>query len=31
MSAVLTNKDADIDQLLKDAEAKVNSALAQVK
>jgi multiple sugar transport system substrate-binding protein len=31
MSAVLTNKDANIDQLLTDAEAKVNSALAQVK
>jgi multiple sugar transport system substrate-binding protein len=31
MQAVLTNKDADIDQLLSDAEAKVNSALAQVK
>jgi multiple sugar transport system substrate-binding protein len=31
MQAVLTNKDANIDQLLTDAEAKVNSALAQVK
>jgi multiple sugar transport system substrate-binding protein len=31
MQAVLTNKDANIDQLLSDAEAKVNSALAQVK
>lgn len=31
MSAVLTNKDATVDQLLADAEAKVNSALAQVK
>ncbi len=28
MSAVLTRKDADIDQLLSDAEAKVNSLLA---
>jgi ABC-type glycerol-3-phosphate transport system substrate-binding protein len=31
MQGVLTNKDANIDQLLSDAEAKVNSALAQVK
>ncbi|GAB3876384.1 ABC transporter substrate-binding protein [Kibdelosporangium lantanae] len=31
MQAVLTNKDANIDQLLTDAEGKVNSALAQVK
>jgi multiple sugar transport system substrate-binding protein len=31
MQGVLTNKDADIDQLLSDAEGKVNSALAQVK
>jgi len=31
MQGVLTNKDANIDQLLKDAETKVNSALAQVK
>nr|WP_042189533.1 extracellular solute-binding protein [Kibdelosporangium sp. MJ126-NF4]CEL18742.1 sugar uptake ABC transporter sugar-binding protein [Kibdelosporangium sp. MJ126-NF4]CTQ96406.1 sugar uptake ABC transporter sugar-binding protein [Kibdelosporangium sp. MJ126-NF4] len=31
MQGVLTNRDANIDQLLSDAEAKVNSALAQVK
>lgn len=31
MQGVLTNKDADIDELLADAETKVNSALAQVK
>ncbi len=31
MQAVLTNKDANVDQLLTDAEGKVNSALAQVK
>jgi ABC-type glycerol-3-phosphate transport system substrate-binding protein len=31
MQGVLTNKDADIDKLLSDAEGKVNSALAQVK
>jgi multiple sugar transport system substrate-binding protein len=31
MQGVLTNQDANIDQLLSDAEAKVNSALAQVK
>jgi hypothetical protein len=31
MQGVLTNKDADIDTLLSDAEGKVNSALAQVK
>jgi ABC-type glycerol-3-phosphate transport system substrate-binding protein len=31
MQGVLTNRDANIDQLLADAEAKVNSALAQVK
>jgi multiple sugar transport system substrate-binding protein len=31
MQGILTNKDADIDQLLSDAESKVNSALAQVK
>jgi ABC-type glycerol-3-phosphate transport system substrate-binding protein len=31
MQGVLTNRDADIDQLLKDAETKVNAALAQVK
>jgi multiple sugar transport system substrate-binding protein len=31
MQALLTNEGADIDQLLKDAETKVNSALAQVK
>jgi ABC-type glycerol-3-phosphate transport system substrate-binding protein len=31
MQGVLTNKDANIDQLLSEAEAKVNSALAQVK
>ena len=31
MQGVLTNRDADIDQLLSDAESKVNSALAQVK
>jgi ABC-type glycerol-3-phosphate transport system substrate-binding protein len=31
MQGLLTNKDADIDQLLADAETKVNSALAQVK
>ncbi len=28
MSAVLTRKDANIDQLLADAEAKVNKLLA---
>jgi hypothetical protein len=31
MQGVLTNRDANIDQLLKDAETKVNAALAQVK
>jgi multiple sugar transport system substrate-binding protein len=31
MQAVLTNRDADISQLLADAEAKVNPVLAQVK
>jgi hypothetical protein len=31
MQGVLTDKDADIDKLLSDAESKVNSALAQVK
>jgi multiple sugar transport system substrate-binding protein len=31
MQGILTNPDADIDQLLSDAESKVNSALAQVK
>jgi multiple sugar transport system substrate-binding protein len=31
MQAVLTNRDADISQLLSDAEAKVNPVLAQVK
>jgi ABC-type glycerol-3-phosphate transport system substrate-binding protein len=31
IQAVLTNKDANIDQLLSDAESKVNSVLAQVK
>ncbi|HEX6347258.1 ABC transporter substrate-binding protein [Umezawaea sp.] len=31
MQAVLTNKDADVSQLLSDAEAKVNPVLAQVK
>ncbi len=31
MQGVLTNRDADIDQLLKDAETKVNAALAQVR
>jgi multiple sugar transport system substrate-binding protein len=31
MQGVLTNREADIDQLLADAEAKVNSALAQVR
>jgi multiple sugar transport system substrate-binding protein len=31
MQGVLTNRDADIDQLLSDAETKVNQALAQVK
>lgn len=31
MQGVLTNKDANVDQLLTDAEGKVNSALAQVK
>jgi ABC-type glycerol-3-phosphate transport system substrate-binding protein len=31
MQGVLTDRDADIDQLLSDAEDKVNTALAQVK
>jgi hypothetical protein len=31
MQAVLTNRDANPDQLLSDAETKVNAALAQVK
>lgn len=31
MQGVLTNKGADIDKLLSDAESKVNAALAQVK
>jgi hypothetical protein len=31
MQGVLTNKDANIDELLSTAEGKVNSALAQVK
>ncbi|MCE6994751.1 sugar ABC transporter substrate-binding protein [Saccharothrix sp. S26] len=31
MQAVLTNRDADVSQLLADAEAKVNPVLAQVK
>ncbi|HWM06891.1 MAG TPA: extracellular solute-binding protein [Actinophytocola sp.] len=31
MQGVLTNRDADIDALLADAETKVNTALAQVK
>jgi hypothetical protein len=30
MQGVLTNRSADIDKLLSDAEAKVNTALAQV-
>ncbi|MFT7838890.1 extracellular solute-binding protein [Saccharothrix sp. BKS2] len=31
MQAVLTKSDADVDQLLADAEAKVNNVLSQVK
>jgi hypothetical protein len=31
MQAVLTNRDANPDQLLSEAETKVNAALAQVK
>jgi len=31
MQGVLTNRDANLDQLLSDAETKVNAALAQVK
>ncbi len=31
MQGVLTDRDADIDQLLSDAESKVDAALAQVK
>jgi hypothetical protein len=31
MQGVLTNRDANLDQLLADAETKVNAALAQVK
>lgn len=31
MQGVLTNRDANVDQLLADAETKVNAALAQVK
>jgi multiple sugar transport system substrate-binding protein len=31
MQGVLTDRDADIDKLLADAESKVNTALEQVK